>query len=144
MQGTLHETYQQQKARHLKELNEFEGIFFAFSNKQFNEGMKKVNVENAKNELYSLGNGGFIRKDKSIAFNEMLSRHNEELQQCLTDDTFLFNALVYELRNHEYCITYDPSDALNVLGLSIGDINVSILRHACSIAIKGDFYEKGV
>lgn len=52
------ETYTQQKDRHSKELNDFQGIFFAFSNKQFDEGMIKVGLTpQDKDKVYSIGKG---------------------------------------------------------------------------------------
>ena len=128
------ETYQELKARQQKELNEFEGIFFAFSNKQFAEGMKKVDATDAKAEIYSLGAGGYIRKDRSKAFNEMFKRHAEEKIQRKKEEKFLFDSLVYELKNHEYCITYDVNDALDALGWDIKDIDAEILKKACKLA----------
>ena len=73
------ETYQALKKRHADELNQFEGIFFAFSNEQFKEGMQKIGLtmeDTAK--IYSLGAGGYILKEKSADFNAMFKRHAEE------------------------------------------------------------------
>ena len=38
----MNETYQELNARQQGELNAFEHIFFAFSNKQFEEGLKEA------------------------------------------------------------------------------------------------------
>ena len=128
------ETYQQQKKRHQEEVNSFEGIFFAFSNEQFEEGMKKLGINNAKEELYSIGAGGYIKKERSKDFHNMFKRHAQERKQREKDEKFLLEALVYELRNHEYCITCDVTDALEALDLTINDISPKLLKKAKEMA----------
>lgn len=130
------ENYQSLKARQAEELNKFEGIFFAFNNEQFAEGMQKIRltVEDTS-KIYSLGAGGYIRKDKSAEFNAMFKRHAEEKKKRKQDEKFLVDALAYELRNHEYCITYDTRDALDALGLRKEDIDPKVLKEAISLAV---------
>lgn len=130
------ERYTELKARQAKELNDFEGIFFAFNNEQFKEGMEKIGLTVADTkQIYSLGAGGYIRKDKSEAFSAMFKRHREEKTQAKKEEKFLFDSLVYELRNHEYVITYDPTDALNALGYKKEDIEPRILKKAMQEAL---------
>ena len=125
------EKYTELKARQAKELNDFEGIFFAFNNEQFAEGMQKIGltIEDTK-QIFSLGGGGYIRKDKSEAFSAMFKRHREEKTQAKKEEKFLFDSLVYELNNHEYCITLDPADTLDALGYKKEDIDPKILKKA--------------
>lgn len=130
------ETYGEQKSRHSKEYGEFEGIFFAFNNEQFKEGMIKVGIaDNDTTKILSLGHGGFIRKDRKEAFLTMLERHDKEIKERRKEEKFLFDSLVYELRNHEYCITYDHQDALKALGLEAQDVDPNLLKKACKMAI---------
>jgi hypothetical protein len=130
------ESYQELKARQQKEVDGFEGIFFAFNNKQFSEGMEKIGLtENQKDKIYSLGGtGGFILKERSKALHEMLDRHSVELKQNRKDRKFLLEALTYELKNHEYCITHSVTEALDSLGLEIKDVDGEILKQACKMA----------
>lgn len=132
---TKTETYQELKARQAEELNKFEGIFFAFNNEQFKEGMEKIGltIEDTK-QIFSLGSGGYIRKDKSEAFHAMFKRHSDEKKTRKQEEKFLLESLVYELRNHEFCITLDPSDALNALGYNKEDIDPKILNKAMAEA----------
>ena len=58
------ETYRQMKERVQKKFNAFP-IGFAFSNQQFEDEMKRLNVKSPK-ELCSIGAGGFINKRKKI------------------------------------------------------------------------------
>lgn len=120
--------YQSMKQRHADELNSFDGIFFAFSNKQFEEGLAKVG--GTAKDLCRLPGGGFIRKDRSNAFSGMFKRHEAERKACMSNRKALLDALSHELANHEYCITLDPTDALEALGLSRDDVPVDILKKA--------------
>jgi len=132
------ETYQALKTRQADEFNNFKGIFFAFSNEQFTKGMKKIGFDNEndlKEKIVSLGAGGYMRKDKREAFRNMCNRHDEEKSQRKKDEKFLIESLVYELRNHEYCITGEIEPALNALGYDIKDINSKLLSKACSLSM---------
>lgn len=127
------ETYNEQKQRHTAEFDKFEGIFFAFNNAQFEEGMKKIGlVVTDRDKIYSIGAGGYMRKDKAIVFKELMQRQEAERKNRLKDERSLIEALEYELNNHEYCITLDPTDALKSLGLNKNDINPTILKKAIS------------
>ncbi|MEA3431490.1 MAG: hypothetical protein U9R01_02255 [candidate division WOR-3 bacterium] len=107
------------KRKQEKELNEFEGLFFAFNNEQFREGMEKIGLTaDDTSKIYSLPWGGYILKTKSKAFHEMFKRSSVEMEKALEGEEFLREALTYELCNHEFCITGDPQEALDTLGLT--------------------------
>lgn len=127
------EDYQTLKARQAEELNDFTGIFFAFSNKQFKEGMESVGLtEKDTDKIYSLGAGGFILKERSQAFGDMFDKHAKERDELKTNRKLLVDALVYELQNHEYGYTGDTAPALEALGLE--EVAEDILREACTLA----------
>ena len=130
------ERYTDLKARQAKELNDFEGIFFAFNNEQFKEGMEKIGltVEDTK-LIASLGAGGYIRKDRSEAFHAMFKRHKDEKNTRKQEEKYLFESLVYELKNHEFCITLDPADALDALGYDRESIDPKMLKKAMAEAV---------
>lgn len=132
---TMIETYVEQKKRHAEELNNFKGLFFAFSQEQLNEGLKKLNA--TTQDIVSIGAGGFILKAELQAFKDMYKRHGTERRELKNDRNKLFEALVYELRNHEYCVTYDTADALDSLGLTKDDVEPALLKKACNEAVKG-------
>jgi hypothetical protein len=123
------ETYQQQKKRHQDEFNAFDGIFFAFNNKQMNEGIEKHGV-NENNKIISIGAGGFVLKSRIQDFKDMMDRQDAERAQLRKDEKELIAAIVYELQNHEYCITGNPDDALDALGLTRDAVSPEILKKA--------------
>ena len=111
------ENYNNLKQRHQKEFNEFP-MFYAFSNEQFNEGMKKIGLDPSETNLvYKTSIGGFYRKTDSHRLKKIIDNHIKEMAEAMEDDDFAYEAINYELGNHEYCITYDTSDALEALGL---------------------------
>jgi hypothetical protein len=125
------ETYLEQKKRHQDEFSAFTGIFFAFSNDQFSEGMRKLGLEPGDTgKIFSLGAGGYISKERSNEFHALMKRHGEERKQLKKNVQALIDAIVYELQNHEYCITGDPTSALDALDLTIETIDKDILKKA--------------
>jgi len=115
--------YYQMKRKHEKELTDFEGLFYAFSNEQFKKGMEKIGLkEDDQGKIYSLGSGVCILKDKAKAFEDMFTRISEENEKALKDKNFLLEALSYELMNHEYYITGDLEPTFEMLGITIDDI----------------------
>lgn len=131
------ETHTQQKKRHMDEISTIKGLFWAFSNDQLNEGLNKINA--TVKDIVSIGAGGFILKTELQGFKDMLDRHALERKELKKDVKKLFDALVYELGNHEYCITYDPQDALDALGLTKEDVDPELLKKACKQSLKQSF-----
>ena len=129
------ETYGALKSRHSKESNNFEGIFWAFNNDQFKGGMERIGLTvTDTDKIYSIGAGGYILKTKREAFKEMMDRHDTEQKERRKSEKFLLDSLVYELQNHEYCISYDTEPALTALGLSKEDVDPKLLNKACKLA----------
>uniref|UniRef100_A0A6M3K1I8 Uncharacterized protein n=1 Tax=viral metagenome TaxID=1070528 RepID=A0A6M3K1I8_9ZZZZ len=134
--------YQEMKREQEKELSDFEGIFYAFSDKQFNEGMVEVGlVASDTDKIYSLGAGGYILKEKSEAFHTMFKKFSDRMEIALKDKDFLLDALTYELCNHEYFITCGVDKALNALGLTLEGIKslsfgADVLKKSCTEAMR--------
>lgn len=133
------ESYLDMKARHQKEVDDFEGVFFAFSQSQLEEGMAKFGLKRGvdNKKLLSIGNGGFILREKDKEFTDMFDRMNEERKNFRKEEKNLIEALVYELGNHEYCITCDVTATLESLGLEEKDVDQKILQKAINIYMKG-------
>ena len=113
-----------------------------FSNQQFKDMMEKWGLTvNDTDKICSIGGGCYIRKTDKEALCALINRLNNEKENAiaadLTGDGFIFDMFVYELANHEYCITYDLEDTLNALGLTAEQINADKrLTHGLNKAIK--------
>lgn len=119
--------YLQLKTKHQEEFNKFP-ILFAFSDKQFIEGMEKLGLtEQDTDKVVAIGAGGFIRKTDKEQLLEMMERHddemNEQIEQDTTGEGFIREMFEYELANHEYSYTLELDDTLDALGLTFDDIN---------------------
>ena len=109
-------------------------MIFAFSQEQLEEGKARLGVTDNK-ELLSIGAGGFIRKSDREEFDNLFIQLDKELAENLNDDEFLYEAFLYELANHEYCYSWDLTDSLDVLGLTVEQVKAddrmySILKKA--------------
>ena len=114
--------YTELKSRHQKEVNEFP-FGFAFSPEQFDRMMREWGLTpDDTDKIYSIGNGGYIREYDSDAMNEMFARHKAERKAMMDDEEYLYDMFRYELANHEYGYTYDVSDTLDALGLTLEQI----------------------
>lgn len=120
--------YRALKARHEKMINELP-IFYAFSDKQFDEGMAKLGLNpDETDKIYKLGGtGGFYRKSDSEKLKEMFDTFDREMKEAIaadeTGEGFIYDMFNYELANHEYCITWDLEPTLDALGLTMEEIN---------------------
>ena len=129
--------YAELKNQTQKRFNNIPGMFFAFSNEQFNEGIKKVGLnEDDTDQLVRLGGGGYIKKDCKQIMLDAMEQNEKELADFLATEEGLIDALVYELNNHEYSYTGEIDDALDALGLEVKDIPKDILRSALELAYK--------
>ena len=131
--------YKEFKEKKQREFNSLP-LMFAFSNKQFEEGKKKLGVKD-DNELYSIGGGGFIKKVDAPLLDEMVDRHNREYKELIQDDEFLYSAFYYELGNHEYCITLDPTDTLEALCLTAEEVENDPRYMKLFLEAKRDYLE---
>lgn len=133
--------YQEMKNRQQKEFDAFP-MSAAFSNQQFKDMMEKWGLTvNDTDKICSIGGGCYIRKTDKEALCALINRLNNEKENAiaadLTGDGFIFDMFVYELANHEYCITYDLEDTLDALGLTAEQINADKrLTHGLNKAIK--------
>lgn len=109
--------YSELKRKQHDELDSFP-MFFAFSEKLFEEGMQKLGVTDIKT-LFRIPGDGFIRKSDYEKFSSLLDRLDSEMKEALQDREFLIDAIEYELCNHEYGYTYDHEPAIRALGISL-------------------------
>ena len=115
--------YTSLKSKHQAEVDAF-SFGFAFNQKQFDEMMTKWGLTpDDTDKIYSIGGGGYVRKSDHKAMHKMFARHELERKAAMRDDDYLFQMFNYELANHEYSYTYDLTDTLDALGLTIDEIN---------------------
>ncbi len=120
--------YIEMKNRHQEEVNKFP-LGFAFSETQFNEMMAKWNLTpEDTDKIYSIGNGGYVRKCDADAMHEMFERHAQEREVARREnkDDYLYHMFDYELANHEYSYTGDITDTLDALGLTVEDVEADL------------------
>lgn len=116
-------TYAEMRAAQQAEFNTFP-IMFAFSDKQFEEGMRRLGLDPSDTDkVYTWSEvSGFYRKNDAPILHEMLERHGREMAEAVaTDKTgegFIYSMFVYELANHEYGYTGDVTDTLEALDLT--------------------------
>ena len=82
--------------------------FYAFSNEQFKEGMKRFGLgtdDNSLSKIYRGPSGLFYLKEGSESFNEWLTSDNIE-DLIKADDEFAIDAFREEMNNHEYFYNY--------------------------------------
>ena len=114
--------YQDLRERQQAELNAFP-LIFAFSDKQFEEGMHQLGLTIRDTcQMCSIGAGGYCRKSDVPKLNEMFRRHRKELWDAIKGDTigqgFIRDMFLCELNNHEYSYTGEVDEALDALGIT--------------------------
>lgn len=85
------------------------GVFWAFSNEQFDEG-KKAHPLKEGEKYVSIGMGGFLPKSNFQKLTEGLKELKEYGKQ-MRKQIKAEEAILYELNNHEAFYTGDPMDA---------------------------------
>jgi hypothetical protein len=137
----MSEKYYEMRRRQQEEFNQFP-ISFAFSDKQFKEGMERLGLSpEDTDKVCGVGGGGFIRKTDKDDLIDLLETHNKEIKTAIAKDEtgegFIFEMFLYELNNHEYGYTGDITDTVHSLGLTIGEVkNDPKLMHGLNLAME--------
>lgn len=118
--------YAQMKQRQQREFNAFP-MQFAFSEKQFAEGMEQLGLNPSETDnVYKAPGGGFYRKEDSQRLKEMFGRFDQGMKEAVaadkTGDGFIYEMFLYELENHEYSYTGELDEALEALGYTLADV----------------------
>lgn len=89
------------------------GMFFAFSNEQFDENKTPLK----EGEKYArLGAGAFIPKSKLDQYLGSMEGLNKWYKDTVKSNKLRRENIIYELSNHEAWYSYDIEDTLNALG----------------------------
>ncbi len=118
--------YAELKQRQQEEFEAFP-MQFAFSDKQFAEGMAKLGLKPTDTDkVYAAPGGGFDRREDSQRLKAMMDRFDRELQEAIVGDEtgegFIYEMFLYELNNHEFGYTGDTEEALDALGYTAGEV----------------------
>jgi len=121
--------YLAMKERHQAEVNAFP-LKWAFGKEQFEKAMADLGLKPTDTDkVTGIGGGGFMLDEDVPRFKEMFQRHDREREEAIAADAdgtgFAYQMFLYELGNHEYCVTYDLRDTLGACGLSLEDLNKS-------------------
>lgn len=110
------------KKRQQKEFEDFP-IAYAFNDKQLEEALEKLGA--TKEECVSVfGHGDIVRRQDAKNLVKLFTRHDKELKEKLkSDPEFAYEAILYEMDNHEYAINWSgDEDVLAALGIDFGFI----------------------
>lgn len=140
--------YMEMRHRHQAEVNAFP-MHFCFGEEQVRKKFEELGLDREKDLdkiVVIKGTGGFVLKKDAPALKEMLDRHSREMEEAIAGDKsgdgFIYEMFLYELNNHEYGYTYDASDTLRSLGLTLKQIEANpAMKHGWEKAkkeIEGD------
>lgn len=102
--------YRELRERQQAEFNKFP-IKYAFTDDQLKRSLVELGLKETDNDkVVSLGiGGGFVRKTDVDDLLKMVKRHESELTEAINNDKtgegFIKEMFLYELGNHEFCIT---------------------------------------
>jgi len=100
------------------------GIFWAFSNEQFEENKTHKNVPNS--EYLSVGLGGYIHQSNKKKLDNFFNVIAPKLKADFISKINIDDLIRYELENHECYYTGDYSEVVNIVhsyyDLSINEI----------------------
>lgn len=119
--------YAEMNHRHQAAVNALP-LKFAFSNEQFERAMAELGLKSTDTDkIYKLGvGGGFYRKTDAELVRKTFEDNSKELEDAIAADKtgkgFIYEMLLYELRNHEYGYTGDTEDTLESLGYTTDDL----------------------
>lgn len=121
-------TYSELVQKQQKEMSEFP-IAYAFNEEQLKEALNKLGAD--KDECTTLGYGTVIKRTNIPAFEELMDRHRNELDEALKDEEFAEEAFLYEMDNHEYAINWSgDEDVLSCFNLSPDELKKRNLEDA--------------
>ncbi|MBM6749012.1 hypothetical protein H5995_06900 [Megamonas rupellensis] len=136
-------TYEEMKNKHQEEYDTFakDKIFYIFtsSKEEFEKKLKEYGLN--REDICSIGFGGFIKKKDKEELKNMSQRHRKEKQEAIEQDKdgsgFIKSMFLLELYNHEFAYTYDVEDTLNDLGYTMEQINNNpAFKNGLDLAIK--------
>lgn len=132
--------YKVMKERQHERFNNFDGIFYAFSEEQFAEGMQKFGLTDKK-QVVNLGAGCYVLRNRLPELQALSELCRNELQGAIAEDKtgkgFIYDMFRYEMIQHEYGYTGEIEDVLEALDISLFEIKNSVpLSRGLGLAIE--------
>lgn len=90
-------------------------LFWAFSDKQLEEGIKQINLQQGE-KLVSIGAGGYLPKGNVDTFINGMEQIRKEYKAAIKSNKLKQKLIAYQLSNHECYYTGDITPALDSLG----------------------------
>ena len=113
-------TYQEIKKKRQDDTNELFtslGVFWAFSNEQFAEGLAKVKPTMAEGEkLVDIGAGGYMPKHNVQALTDGMKAIEKTFKASIKETKARDTHILYELNNYEAFYTGTIDATLDALG----------------------------
>lgn len=136
-------SYKQYKENRQKDFNKLP-IYWAFGEQQFKELLQKLNLKDTPQDLKKLVNIGcgglMLKSDLPLLKNHNQTYSSDTLIFWLTHNfKFAYDALFYEMNNHEYYYTYEITDTLQSLGLSFEDIEKNAYLKLAYLRARKDY-----
>ena len=131
--------YTEWKENNTKKLNSLD-LIYAISKEELQKELNKRNL--VKDDLMYIDFGTytpFINYDKFIEINKSIKSEKKVL---FNDFDFMYSAFYYQFYNTEYCITYDTSNALDQLDLTIEKIKSNSIMTSAYNQAKKDYQVK--
>lgn len=126
MQTMNKETFLDYKKRREREVNDFthENCHWVFGNKQYEELLQKLNLteQQLKEQYCNFYAGGIIKRDKLKEYEEMSTKHYNELKELMKDYDFAKSAFSYQLGNYECYISYRFDEVFGSLSLTESEV----------------------
>lgn len=142
--------YEEMNRRHRYEVKNLP-IFFAFSNEQFEEGMKSFGLApNETDKIFKLDNtGGYYRRDDAEQIHGLIDRQkkerNDAIQADATGDGFIFDMFLWELEQHEFVVTGFWDSTLRAIGMNPKEVEADArLLHGLKKAARKIYENAGL
>ena len=105
-----------------------------------------IKLNASPKDLYDLGAGAFILKDRYQALIDLTNDYDKKLNELMKDYNFALSGFTYELANHEYNITYDYDSTLEALNLTEeeilnNDVLLKAFKEARKTVIENSIYQ---
>lgn len=115
--------YQDWKKKSQKRWDEFidKNCFFAYNDKQFEEGLEKLHT--TENGIVRTYTGMFVLKNKTDELHQLMEKTDQKETEMMKDPDFVYDMFRTELADHEYCVTFSYEETFDACGVTAEQVN---------------------